>query len=152
MHVARALAIAVPLLGLALGTATGHGVKRKTLAIDHPMAFEWQHVGDTVAVYMTIANTGTRPDRLIGAESPMATRITLHDAGLPGRQAEVEAKALDIAPGARLALVPSGAKLRLHGVKRVPVAWDTFPMTLVLERAGRVTVDVLVEESGAPGR
>lgn len=152
MRTIRAAALAALALLLPLQPAGAHGVKHKALAIDHPMAFEWKAITDTVPVYMTIANSGARPDRLLRAESPMAARITLHDAGPAGGPAEVDAKALEIASGGRLALGPKGAKLRLHGVKRVPVAWDTFPMTLVFEKAGRIKVDVMVEEGSEPGR
>lgn len=152
MSFARKAALALLLLALPAGFASAHGVKRKTLSIDHPMTFEWKTVADTAAVYMTIVNTGKQPDRLLRAETPMATQVTLHVAGPSGGPAEVNATALELTPGARLALGPKGAKLRLHGLKRVPVAWDTFPMTLVFEKAGRIKVDVLVEEGSDPER
>ena len=53
--------------------------------------------------------------------------------------------------GESVELLPSGAKLRLGGVKKALSAYDTFQMTLIFERAGQIEVEVLVEEGVATG-
>lgn len=57
---------------------------------------------------------------------------------------------LDIDGSRPLEMSISGDRLILHNVTKSLWAYDTFPMTLVFERAGRIDIDVMVEEAPTP--
>ena len=93
-------------------------------------------------VSLTITNDGHEPDRLIGAESDIATRIELrrregfgpnqHDVILPG--------GIDVPAGSVVILEPLGDHLALIGLKVPLVQGHTFSLRLRFERAGEVDV------------
>jgi len=96
------------------------------------------------AVWLTIRNSGGA-DRLVGAESPAAERIELHthhheDGAMTMRRLE----AMEAPAGGALALMPGGDHLMLFGLKPGLAVGDRFPLTLIFEKAGRMTVEVRV--------
>lgn len=95
------------------------------------------------AGYVTITNTGTRPDRLLGATSTAAERIEVHEMKLTNgiMQMRPVAGGLAIAPGRSVALAPGGYHLMLIGPKRPSVTGGQVPVMLLFERAGTVRVD-----------
>jgi hypothetical protein len=127
--------------------AAAHSHKRKNLEIVHPWTLEMQQKGTTTArVFMTIKNSGRTLDRLISASTPRAEKVELaagEDAGKDGKPAAP----FTIGAGKALVLRPKGQHLVLSGVKKAFYAYDDFKMTLVFEKAGRVTIDVVVEEA-----
>ena len=137
-----AVAIAPP-------AATAHSHTKRGLEIVHPWTRETPDKDTTTArVFMTIKNRSGRSDRLLSASTPRADKVELHaaDAASP-RQAKPAATAFVIAPGRDLVLHPSGPSLVLIGMKKGFHAYDTLKMTLVFEKAGRIVVDVMVEEA-----
>ena len=86
-------------------------------------------------------------DRLLGATTPIAASVELQD--VPQSRETRPVSAIEIRAGGDVELLPSRAKLRLAGVKKALSAYDTFPMTLIFEKAGRIEVEVLVEEGAA---
>jgi periplasmic copper chaperone A len=129
---------------LALGfadAASAHGYKRKNIEIVHPWtADKPQPGGRDAIVSMDIKNAGASADRLVGATSAIAERVELATGSA--------AKAIEVAPRGRVDLTAKTQHLRLVGLKKRLTAYDTLPVTLVFERAGRIRIDVLVEESG----
>ena len=125
--------------------AVAHGVKTKTIEIEHPWT-DTKSADGAVLVSMTIKNTGKRDDRLRGAETHIATSVELRRTGPAPRGTQgFEAKG-----GQHLELWRSGDHLVLHGVARQLDPYQTFPLTLIFERAGRIEVEVLVEDAAAP--
>ena len=127
--------------GVALSSPTlSHGYKRKSIEIVHPWtADKPQPGGRDAIVSMDIKNAGADPDRLVGATSMVAERVEVHTGS--------GAKAIEVAPRGRVDLTANSQHLRLVGLKKALTAYDTLPVTLVFERAGRIRIDVLVEES-----
>ena len=129
--------------------AQAHGTKTKTIEIVHPWTRETAGaIEATVEVYMTIKNRGRAADRLLGVETPLAKSVEIMDLPEQGDMRRVDRIAIEA--GESTELLPSGAKLRLTGVARPLPAYDTFPMTLIFEHAGRIMIEVLVEEGAAP--
>jgi copper(I)-binding protein len=140
--------------GLAAAARGGHRAaggspqyKKRNLEIVHPWTPETvQKDAATARVFMTIKNGGRVPDRLISASTPRAGNVAL---------ATVENAAGDgpsaapfiIAPGAALVLHAKGPHLVLTGVKKAFHAYDDFQLALIFEKAGRIVVDVVVEEA-----
>jgi len=137
------------LAGATLAPSAGltHSHKRKSLEIVHPYTMEMLKKETTTAqVFMVIKNSGGTPERLISASTPRAAKVDL----FPDDNAAADRKAVapfTIGPGKSLVLGPKEQHLVLTGVKRAFTAYDEFKMTLVFEKAGRMVVDVMVEEA-----
>ncbi|HSE78895.1 MAG TPA: copper chaperone PCu(A)C [Alphaproteobacteria bacterium] len=99
----------------------------------------------TTAIYLTIRNTGGADDRLLAATSEAAERVELHvhrHEGDVARMAQVPAIAV---PGrGQVALAPGAAHVMLIGPKSGLAEGATLPLTLVFEKAGRISLDVPV--------
>jgi periplasmic copper chaperone A len=141
----RALAIPVA-IALLTGSAQAHSHKFKKLEIVHPWCIETNDTAKPVAVYMTIRNAGGRPDKLLGATTSMAAKAELREAGA----APAEGNAIgSVAVGSRgeVDLKRTGPHILLSGMKKQLSPYDSFLMTLRFERAGKVEVEVMVEEA-----
>ncbi len=101
------------------------------------------------AAFMQIANAGAA-DRLIEAKGDVARRIELHTHVIEdgvARMREVEG-GVEIPAGGMVMLERGGLHVMLMGVATPLKEGDVFPLTLVFEQAGEITVDVAV--GGAP--
>jgi len=136
-----AAALAVTLMGV--GPAAAHELTHKTIKIVHPWVPETQD--GEVAVRLTLKNTGAKAERLLGAATPIAARVAIIDGG--GK----ESRGLPIPARGQLLLAADGPHILLSGLKKPLRAYDDFELTFAFEKAGAVKVDVIVEESPAPG-
>jgi len=101
--------------------------------------------------FLKITNTGSAPDRLISASSPIAELVQVHEMKMDGsvmRMREVE-KGLEIPPGGSVTLAPGGLHLMMMGLKGPLKQGSPVPVTLVFEKAGKIDVELAVEAMGA---
>ena len=107
--------------------------------------------GRTGVVYLTITDTGA-PDRLTGANSPVATTASLHesfdDHGIMKMRPVPE---LPVQPGVSVTLAPGGYHIMLEGLKQALQPGQTFPVTLTFANAGPVTATATVQKAGTAG-
>ena len=104
------------------------------------------------AAYMVVHATGAQPDRLVAATTPVAGKVELHNHIMVGNVAQMRpVDAIEIVPGSPTVLQPGGLHVMLTGLARQLRQGETFPLTLVFEKAGRVTVQVRVAGAGARG-
>lgn len=104
------------------------------------------------AAYLTIANGGSQPDRLLAAASPVAGHAALHTHAMDGGVARMRPLAsLPLAPGERVTLAPGGRHIMLMQLSAPLKQGETFPLTLTFERAGAVDLEVPVLPLGAMG-
>jgi hypothetical protein len=97
------------------------------------------------AGYMTLVNRSRLADRLIGASSPVASRVSLHRSLDVGGVMTMRAvPALDVAGGARVSLAPGGLHLMFEGLRRPLLAGQSVPVSLTFARAGRVRATLVV--------
>jgi copper(I)-binding protein len=129
--------------------ATAHSHTNKNLEIVHPWTPETVREATTARVFMTIKNGGRVADRLISASTPRAERVELA-AGEDAKDGKSPAP-FSIGPGKVLVLHTGGQHLILTGVRKALHAYDDFKLALVFEKAGRVVVDVMVEEAEEGG-
>ncbi|WP_448566785.1 copper chaperone PCu(A)C [Thermus sp.] len=106
-------------------------------------------VPDTAA-YLTLANRGKTPLRLVGAETPVAKRVSLHRDYQEhrGGHAVLGMRPLpyvEIPPGGRVAFRPGGYHLMLEGLKRPLKAGEKVELTLLFQGGLRVKVTLPVE-------
>ncbi|HSA90963.1 MAG TPA: copper chaperone PCu(A)C [Burkholderiales bacterium] len=107
--------------------------------------------GAKVAVgYMEIRNTGSRPDRLVGASTPVAKHVEMH---ITRREGEVmrmrQVKDFEIPPRGSITLAPGGSHLMLVETIRPLEKGERFPMRLRFERAGELDIELEVQERGS---
>jgi copper(I)-binding protein len=127
--------------------ATAHSHKKKNLEIVHPWTPETvQKESATARVFMSIKNGGRVADRLVSASTARAHKVELA-AGEKGAEDGKSSAPFSIGPGKVLVLHAKGQHLVLTGMSKALHAYDDFKLTLVFEKAGRIVVDVVVEEA-----
>ena len=136
------------------GVSQAHEYKLGDLLIDHPWARASIGKAPNGAAYMTITTEGTETDRLLAVESDVANRVELHNhLMVDGVMKMRPVAAIEVAPGEPTLLQPGGLHVMLMGLKAPLKKGESFPMTLVFERAGKVEVEIKIEdatETGAP--
>jgi copper(I)-binding protein len=104
----------------------------------------------TGAAYVTLA--APAGDRLVGAETPVARTAEIHTHLMEGGIARMrQVDAVEVPAGRPVVFAPGGLHVMLVGLGRQLRRGETFPLTLVFEKAGRVTAQVRVEGPGAQG-
>jgi copper(I)-binding protein len=98
--------------------------------------------------YLVIRNPTAQADALIGASSPAAASVEVHETtrdsgGMMGMHAIPR---LEIPAGGTVALEPGGFHLMLMGLAKPLAVGDTIDLTLRFERAGPITVQAAVRE------
>jgi copper(I)-binding protein len=102
-------------------------------------------------VFLTLRG-GAVADRLLHAESPVATTAEMHETVQSGDVMEMRPiPALPIPANVTVALKPGSYHIMLMGLQRQLKPGDTFPVTLQFEKAGAKTVTVTVGAAGASG-
>lgn len=134
---------------LTAGAALAHDYKVGSVVIDHPWSRATAPGAANAAAYFTLTNTGGAPDRLLSASTPAAGKAELHthlmDNGVM-RMRPVEA--IDVAPGTPATLAPGGLHVMLLGLAKPLEKGQSFPLTLVFEKGGSVTVEVSIQGAG----
>ena len=89
------------------------------------------------AAYITLTNRGDGPDRLIGAESSVSAKSTLHSSSSEGGIARMRPidGGLKIAPHATVMFKPGGNHIMLTGLKQPLKAGQTVDLMLRFERS-----------------
>ena len=146
MTIVKTLALAAAAMLLA-SAAQAHSHKFKKLEIVHPWCIETSDVAKPVAVYMTIRNAGGRPDKLLRATTSMATKAELREAGAEPRTDGKAVASVAVGGHGEVNLKRAGPHILLSGMKKQLSPYDSFFMTLAFERAGKVEIEVMVEEA-----
>jgi periplasmic copper chaperone A len=103
--------------------------------------------------YLTIANKGSAPDRLVGVSADVAGKIEVHEMAMNDGVMKMRPldKGLTIEPGKTVKLAPGGYHLMMMDLKTPLKLGDKVPVTLEFEKAGKVQVTLDVQAVGAPG-
>jgi copper(I)-binding protein len=103
--------------------------------------------------FLTVTNTGDKPDRLIGVESDIATSVDIHEMSMSGGVMSMRPvdKPLEIAPGASLELKPGGYHVMFGGLRQGVKEGDKVKATLVFESAGRLEIEFVAGGITASG-
>jgi copper(I)-binding protein len=100
--------------------------------------------------FLTIVNKGNSDDRLIAVTSPVAKTADVHQSkNEDGVMKMVPVPVLEIKAGATVTFAPGGYHIMLMGLTAPLKAGETFPLTLVFEKAGKIEVTVKVGKAGA---
>ncbi len=101
--------------------------------------------------YMTITNTGSEADHLIGGSTAIASRFEVHEMKMDNGIMKMRpvAGGIEIKPGQTVTLDPSGYHVMLVGLRQQLKQGEHFKATLEFAKAGKVDVDFTVEGLGA---
>ena len=150
------LIAALVVASVAAGCSSGGGTA------DVKVTDAWARASSAVAsagaAYMKIENTGSAADALIGASSPAATTVEVHetvamgspapdasgDGGMMGMQ---PVKRLEIPAGGTVELKPGSYHIMLIGLKQDLKVGDSVEITLTFEKVGEIKVTATVRES-----
>lgn len=94
---------------LAATTAHAHDFRLGSLKIDHPWARPTLPGQSAGGAFVSVHNSGDRADRLLGATSPAASRVEVHEMRMDGDVMRMrEVSALELPPGKTVTLAPAG--------------------------------------------
>lgn len=145
----KLVAGAVALLAVASGAAAQSPAK-PGIVVDKIWARATPGNARTGAAYLSVTNTGTTPDRLLGVSSPVAEKAELHENKTENGIMKMRPKApIALKPGETVTLKPGGDHLMLIGLKQPLKEGESFPLTLTFEKAGAVQVTAKVAKAGA---
>lgn len=122
-----------------------------TLKISAPWARATPKGASVGGGYMTITNTGTAPERLIGGAAGISSRFEVHEMSMDNgvmRMREL-AQGLEIKPGEKVELKPGGYHVMFMDLKQQLMPGQSFKATLQFEKAGKVEVSFAVQGIGA---
>ena len=142
--IARTAFLLLLVAAIAAPAAWAHSEKRNGLEIVHPWTFSTSATGGTTQVFMKIKNLSGAPERLVGASTVAAAKTELQESA---GDASKPVPAVVIGAGKDAQLAADGPHLVLTGLNKRLDAYDSFKLTLVFERAGRMVVDVAIEEA-----
>lgn len=123
-----------------------------TVTIAKPWARATPGDGGVGAAFMELRSAVGSADRLIGASTPLAATVELHDQVQPGGGApRRRVRGLDIPPGNSIVLKPGSYHIKLVDLRRRLVEGTWLPLTLDFEKSGTVLVQVPIVGIGAMG-
>jgi copper(I)-binding protein len=146
-----AFLIAAVLAAWAVMPAQAADVTAGSLKIFAPWARATPKGASVGGGYMTITNSGTAPDRLIGGSADVAGSFEVHEMKMDGGVMKMRpvSNGIEIKPGQTVTLEPSGYHVMLVGLKQQLKQGEHFKATLEFAKAGKVDVDFTVEGLGA---
>jgi len=138
--------------GLALAAAPAYAQQFKAgdLVIEQPWARATPKGAAVGAGYLTIRNTGTSADKLIGGSADFAESVQVHEMSNAGGVMKMrQVDGLDIPAKGSVTLKPSSVHLMFQGLKQPLVAGQSVKVTLTFEHAGAAPVEFKVNGVGA---
>ena len=105
---------------------------------------------DVAAVYLSLQTAGTGAVKLIGAESPVASMVMMHETVESGGQSRMRGlTAISLAPGASIAFTPGGRHIMLHGLMHPLKVGERVPLVLLFDGGIKLHVLALVRPLSA---
>ena len=133
--------------------ALAHEYKAGSLVIGYPWSRATPGGAKIAGGYLTITNTGTEPDRLVGGSIPQAGKFEIHEMKMDGDVMKMRPlpNGLEIKPGETVRLEPSGYHVMFVDLTQPLKQGGTVKGQLIFEKAGTVEVEYKVEAIGAKG-
>ena len=150
MFVRSPLLALLALLLMAL-PAAAHDYKLGALEIGQPWARATPPTAPTGGGYLSVKNTGTTPDRLIGGSTAVSKGFEIHEMTMDKgvMKMRMMPNGLEIKPGETVTFKPSGYHLMFTGLKSQLSKGEHVDATLKFEKAGEVKVQFDVAGIGA---
>jgi len=141
MIIALALSLAVA------GVCQAHDVKKGALTLSDLQVRATVKGAPTTAAYLTIANAGKTPDKLLSIDCACADATMMHETRIQNGVSSMSMlKAVAIPAGGEVRFKPDSLHVMLVGLKRPLKAGAMQQMTLRFEKAGTVKADFHVRD------
>lgn len=139
------------ILGAMLSLATGLcWAQAGAIKVEKPYARATAPGAAVGGGYAVIHNSGAAGDRLVGAASPAAARMELHEMAMVDNVMKMrEVKAIDVPAKGAVELKPGSHHLMFVELKHPLKQGGKVPVTLKFEKAGEVKVEFAVEGMAA---
>jgi copper(I)-binding protein len=100
--------------------------------------------------YITVMNHGDDDDRLVGAKADVAKRVEIHThLNENGVMRMRQVDGIDLPAGSSIRMKPGGYHVMFLGLHKPLEKGESFPVTLVFEKAGELETTVTVRSVGA---
>ncbi len=120
------------------------------IEVTRPWARATASTARTGAAFMIIRNGSADADRLVGVSSSVSRKAGLHKSFMENDIMKMRhVDALEVPAGGMVALEPGGYHVMFMGLKAPFKEGDSFPLTLVFEKAGKIGVSVTIMKAGA---
>ncbi len=152
MIVRRSSLALLAALGLAGLAEAGEPVKKGSLEFADPWARATAPRQANGTAYLTIRNHGPA-DRIVRAEAGVSRKVELHAHQIDARGVArmIELPTIELPAHATTELKPGGLHIMFVGLEKPLEAGHRFPLKLVLEKAGEVTLEVEVRSGPGTG-
>lgn len=139
LAMAGALPLTAPIAG-------AHTVEAGGLMMVHPTSRPSMPNRPGV-VYVRISNDGVEADRLIAVSAPGFASAEIHESAMVnGMMTMHPVEGIDLPAGEAVELAPGGYHIMLFGGQTLYKPGDMFPVVLTFQKAGDITVEVMVEK------
>jgi periplasmic copper chaperone A len=135
------------------GRAAAETYRVGSIEISNPWARATPKGAPVGGAYMTITNKGAEADRLVGAVSPVAAKLEVHQMSMDKGVMSMRPASggLEIKPGQTVVLNPESFHLMLLGLKQPLTQGERLKATLEFAKAGKVDLEYVIESIGAQG-
>jgi copper(I)-binding protein len=131
--------------------APAHQYELGTLTIGHPWSRPTAPGMPMGVAYLSITNHGNAADVLLGASTPVAASVQMHQTTIAEGMARMRPLTeIVIAPGTTVRIEPGGIHLMLVDLKAPLELGKSVPLDLQFRAAGKITVQLSVEARDAP--
>ncbi|WMN90133.1 copper chaperone PCu(A)C [Vibrio parahaemolyticus] len=143
-------ALAITFAALVMSPVSlAHEYEAGQIHIDHPWSREAPPNAPVIGGFLQLNNHSEKEDALIAAESPIAARIELHNHIMEdGVMKMVKVNEISVPAKGTVALEPGSFHLMIFNPNQTLKEGDRFPMTLTFKNAGKVDVEIAVENKG----
>jgi periplasmic copper chaperone A len=96
--------------------------------------------------FMTLMNHGKSDDKLLSASSTAAARMELHTMAMEGNVMRMrQVPSIEVKAGESVELKPGGLHVMFMGITKPLEKGTKVPVTFVFEKAGKISVDFIVQ-------
>jgi periplasmic copper chaperone A len=150
-----AQAIALAALTFAQDAASAQGMEYRVgkIKVVAPWTRATPESSKVAGGFMSLINTGSEPDRLIGGSTQVSARLEIHEMHIVNGVAMMRQvnPGISLKPGAHVVLKPFAHHLMMMDLKQPLQSGQKIKGTLVFEKAGTVEIDYVVVPMGANG-
>lgn len=121
-------------------------VETETILIEEPWARPAPTAGGVSAVYFRITNTGSMPEFLVAAETPVADHVELHTHIMDGDVARMRmVPRVELLPGETVELRPGGLHIMLMDLVEPLPEGEEFMLTLIFEAVPDIELPITTQ-------
>jgi len=116
-----------------------------SITIVNPFSYETASTSTSSEIYLILNNSGENMDRLIGIETPIAMSAQVFSN--QGDDGQMKVMQLKLTPKKEIVLAPGRRYIKLTDLEAPLQEGESFPLTMVFEKAGSLSVNVTIRKA-----